>query len=58
MCFITIFSALSDVLVCHTCHKKIKIIEASKQGVEDVDSKMSLELCRKCEVNKNTFILL
>jgi len=26
--------------------------------VEDVDSKMSLELCRKCEVNKDTFILL
>jgi len=33
LCFTTVFSALSDVLVCHTCNKKIKITEASKQGL-------------------------
>lgn len=33
LCFATVFSALSDILVCHTCHKKVKFTEASKQGL-------------------------
>jgi len=46
LCFTTVFSALSDVLVCHTCHKKIKITEASKQGL----GFKIVVTCEECEL--------
>lgn len=33
LCFSTVFSVLSDVLVCRTCHKSVKFTEANKQGL-------------------------
>jgi len=48
--FTTVFSVLSDVLVCHTCHKKkIKITEASKQG-------LGFKIVVTCEEYKPVYI--
>lgn len=33
LCLSTVFSALSNVLVCHKCHKPVKFTEAGKQGL-------------------------
>jgi len=50
LCFASVFSALSEVLVCHTCHKPVKFTEANKQGL-GFKIVISCEACEPVHIN-------